>query len=84
MISIFIHPEYSESNAIFCKVDVDKANQVAKAMGITSMPSFKIIKNGVEVCIYMYMYMYTHLYIYMYRYLRRYTYICIYLYAKNL
>jgi hypothetical protein len=40
--------EYGESNVIFCKIDVDKS-KVAQSMGITSMPSFKIIKDAVEV-----------------------------------
>ena len=40
--------EYGESNIIFCKIDVDKS-KVAQSMGITSMPSFKIIKDAVEV-----------------------------------
>lgn len=45
----FLFPDYSESNAIFCKVDVDKAGRIAQSMGVTSMPSFKIVKNAVEV-----------------------------------
>ena len=46
---VYEHPDYADANAIFCKVDVDKAPSVAKANGITSMPSFKIIKDAKEV-----------------------------------
>lgn len=42
--------EYGESgNVIFCKVDVDKVESVAKSCGIQAMPTFMLVKDAKEV-----------------------------------
>jgi len=38
-----------DANVIFCKVDVDKCSSIAKNSGVTSMPTFMIIKGAKEV-----------------------------------
>lgn len=37
------------SNVVFCKVDVDVAEDIAQKYEIDAMPTFKIIKNGAVV-----------------------------------
>jgi len=38
--------EASGDKAIFIKVDVDEAEEIAAKCGISAMPTFKVFKNG--------------------------------------
>ena len=41
--------EKQYGNVVFIKVDVDKAQEIAKLEGISAMPTFKFFKNGEKV-----------------------------------
>lgn len=42
---------FSESSSVFAKVNVDEAKDVAKRLGISAMPTFKVFKDKAEVAV---------------------------------
>jgi thioredoxin 1 len=49
MAPIFEELAAKTPRCIFLKVDVDEANDVAQACGVSAMPTFQLFKNGVKV-----------------------------------
>ncbi|XP_078713452.1 thioredoxin-like isoform X2 [Lampetra fluviatilis] len=41
--------EKEEYNAVFCEVDVDEAGDLLSSFGVTCMPTFVFVKDGIQL-----------------------------------